>query len=185
MLFKGNKAKDMAPFQKVATEDAEEFKRTMRDANADVYACVVNFVGQSGAEEAIVGHLPPQYSEFANVASEDHSKELAEHSSHDLAINLVEDAAPPYCLLYGLLEAELVVLQKYLANFMARGWIRRSRSPAGAPILFAKKKDSSLRLCVDFRGLNKITVKNRHPLPLISESLERLSQAKVFTKLDI
>jgi hypothetical protein len=68
---------------------------------------------------------------------------------------------------------------------MARGWIRRLKSLAGALILFVKKKDGSMRLCVDYRGLNKITVKNRHPLPLISESLERLAQAKYYTKLDV
>ena len=58
-------------------------------------------------------------------------------------------------------------------------------SPAGAPILFVQKKDGSLRLCVDYRGLNKITVKNRHPLPLITETLDRLQGARCFTKLDI
>jgi len=68
---------------------------------------------------------------------------------------------------------------------MARGWIQRSKSPAGAPILFVKKKDGSLRLCVDYRGLNRITVKNCHPLPFITESLEQLAQAKFYTKLDV
>ena len=185
MLFKGTKASEGAKFQKVAIEDAKEFDRTMRDPRADVYACIVGFVGQIGREHPMVVDLPPQYSEYADVASEDDSKELAGHSSNDLPINLVDGAMPPYQPLYGLSEAELVILRKYLADFMARGWIRRSKSPAGAPILFAKKKDGSLRLCVDFRDLNKITVKNRHPLPLISESLERLSQAKIYTKLDI
>jgi len=185
MLFKGSKAKDQASFQKMATEDAEDFERTMRDPTVDVYACSVNFVGQSGTEGPKGTDLPPQYHEFADVASEDSSRELAEHSLNDLAINIEEGAAPPYQPLYGLSEAELVVLRKYIADFMARGWITRSKSPAGAPILFAKKKDGTLRLCVDYRGLNKITVKNRHPLPLIAESLERLAQAKVYTKLDI
>jgi hypothetical protein len=68
---------------------------------------------------------------------------------------------------------------------MARGWIRRSKSSARALILFVKKKNSSIRLCVDYRGLNKITIKNWHPLPLISESLKRLAQAKFYIKLNI
>jgi hypothetical protein len=79
----------------------------------------------------------------------------------------------------------LEVLRKYLAEYIARGWIRRSRFLAGAPILFVKKKDGSIRLCVDYRGLNRITIKNCYPLPLISESLERLAQAKFYTKLDV
>jgi len=62
---------------------------------------------------------------------------------------------------------------------------RSSTSPAGAPILFVKKKDQSLRLCVDYRGLNKITIKNKYPLPLINELLDRFRSAKYFTKIDL
>jgi hypothetical protein len=185
LLFRGVKAKEEATFKHVAAEDAEEFDRTMRDPRSDVYACLVGFVSHSGSYSPETPTLPPQYAGFEDVASENDSKDLPPHTSNDLAIHLTEGTSPPYQPLYGLSEAELVVLRKYLADFMARGWIQRSRSPAGAPILFAKKKDGSLRLCVDFRGLNKITVKNRHPLPLIAESLERLAQAKVYTKLDI
>ena len=68
---------------------------------------------------------------------------------------------------------------------LCKGFIRPSNSPAGAPILFAKKKDGSLRLCVDYRGLNRITRKNRYPLPLINDLLDRLKTAKIFTKLDL
>jgi hypothetical protein len=70
-------------------------------------------------------------------------------------------------------------------EYLSRGWIRRLKLLAGASILFAKKKDGGIRLCVNYRGLNKITLKNQHPLPLITESLERLAQAKVYTKLDV
>jgi hypothetical protein len=65
------------------------------------------------------------------------------------------------------------------------GWIRDSTSPTGAPILFVPKKDRTLRLCVDYQGLNRVTRKNRLTLPLISETLDRLGSAIVFTKLDI
>ena len=68
---------------------------------------------------------------------------------------------------------------------LAKGFIRPSRSPTGAPIFFVKKKDGSLRPCVDYRDLNEMTVKNRYPLPLISELLDRLGQAKFFTKIDL
>ena len=66
-----------------------------------------------------------------------------------------------------------------------QGWIRGSNSLAGAPIHFVKKKDGGLRLCVDYRQLNEITIKDRTPLPLIGESLEQLSSATIYTKLDI
>jgi hypothetical protein len=129
--------------------------------------------------------MPSQYAEYADVGSEDAAKELTEHSQHNLPIKLTDDAQPPHKPIYNLSAMELKILRKYLSEYMERSWIRRSKSPAGAPILFVKKKDSSLRLCVDYRGLNKITVKNRYLLPLITESLERLAQAKFYTKLDV
>ena len=70
------------------------------------------------------------------------------------------------------MEKELDALQEYLSKITYRGWIRRSVSEVGAPILFVPKKDGGLRLCVDYRGLNEITIKNRTPLPLISETLD-------------
>jgi hypothetical protein len=185
MLFRGRKAKDMGVFRQVAIEEAEAFDRSMRDPTVDVYACLVNFVGQSAPVRPELAQLPSQYAEYADVASEDNAKALAEHSSHDLAIDLAPETQPPHLPLYNLSMMELEVLRTYLTDYMARGWIRRSKSPAGAPILFVKKKDGTMRLCVDYRGLNRITVKNRHPLPLITESLERLAQAKFYTKLDV
>ena len=68
---------------------------------------------------------------------------------------------------------------------LAKGLIRPSRSPCGAPIIFARKKDGSLRLCVDYRRLNEITVRNVYPLPLIHEMLDRLAGAQWFTTLDL
>jgi hypothetical protein len=185
MLFQGTKGKDAGTFQQVAVEDAEVFDRSMQDPRADVYACLVSFVGDVPQAQANMAQLPPQYAEYVDVGSEDDAKGLAEHFSHDLAIQLVPDAQLPHQPLYNLSATELEVLRKYLAEYMAQGWIQRSKSSAGAPILFVKKKDGSLRLCVDYRGLNKIMVKNQHPLPLISESLERLTQAKFYTKLDV
>ena len=82
-------------------------------------------------------------------------------------------------------EKELEELRDYLGKNLSRGWIRESDSPVGAPILFVKKKDGSLRLWVDYRGLNAVTKKDRYPLPLIGEALDRLSTAKYYTKLDI
>ena len=82
-------------------------------------------------------------------------------------------------------EKELEVLRGYIDENLKKGFIRESKSKAGYPILFAKKKDGSLRLCVDYRKLNDITVKNRYPLPNIGELRDRLSKAKIFTKLDL
>ena len=77
------------------------------------------------------------------------------------------------------------MLRRYLQENLNKGFIRPSKSPAGAPILFVPKKDGSLRLYVDYRGLNKITVKNRYPLPLMGEILDRVNGATVFSKIDL
>ena len=128
--------------------------------------------------------LPAEYQDLARVFSEDEANELAEHGSHDHEID-TEGHQPPFGPLYNLSADELKVLREYIDENLAKGFIRPSTSPAGAPILFVKKKDGSLRLCVDYRGLNKITKKNRYPLPLISEALDRVSGAKIYSKLDI
>jgi hypothetical protein len=125
------------------------------------------------------------YFDFLDVFSEKESNTLPLHGPHDHQIPLVDGKAPPFGPIYPLSRTELQVLSDYLKENLEKGFIRPSSSPAGAPILFVKKKDGSLRLCVDYRGLNKITIKNRYPLPLINELLDRLSHARVFTKLDI
>jgi len=81
-------------------------------------------------------------------------------------------------------SCELQETQRQLTELLDMGYIQPSKSPFGAPILFVRKKNGKLRMCVDYRALNKITVKNRYPLPRIDELLDRLYNAKVFTKLD-
>ena len=76
-------------------------------------------------------------------------------------------------------------MKKYIKENLEKGFIRKSTSPAGAPILFVKKKDGSLRLCVDYRKLNEMTIRNSYPLPLINELLDRVKGAKFFTKLNL
>ena len=109
---------------------------------------------------------------------------LPAHRSNKHAIKVT--GTPLFGPLYNLSSSELDELRLYLDGALTKGWIRRSTSPAGAPILFVPKKGGGgLRLCVDYRGLNQVTVKNRCPLPLISETLDRLQGCKFFTKLDL
>ena len=132
---------------------------------------------------------PPEvakfYSSYQDVFSEELSNELAPHTEYDHSIDLEEGKAPPHLPIYNMSQTELQLLREYLDDSTKRGWIRESRSPAGAPILFVPKKNGKMRLCVDYRGLNKVTIKNRYPLPLISELLDRMSRARIFTKLDL
>ena len=76
-------------------------------------------------------------------------------------------------------------LETQLRDLLNKGYIRPSKSPWGAPVLFQKKKDGTLRLCVDYRGLNKSTIKNKYPLPIFDELIDQLSGAKMFSKIDL
>ena len=126
--------------------------------------------------------IPPEYADYANVFSPDLAMELPENTGiNEHAIELVEGKQPPYGPIYSLGPVELETLKAYIETHLKTGFIRPSKSPAGAPILFDKKPDGSLRLCVDYQGLNNLTIKNRYPLPLIDESLDRLGRAKRFT----
>ena len=130
--------------------------------------------------------VPAKYSDFADVFFPDLASELPEHTGiNDHAIELVKGQQPPYGPIYSLRPVELKTLKAYIETNLANGFIRPLKSPARAPILFDRKSDGSLRLCVDYRGLNNLTIKNRYPLPLIGESLDRLGRAKRFTQLDL
>ncbi|OKP11122.1 Transposon Ty3-G Gag-Pol polyprotein, partial [Penicillium subrubescens] len=129
--------------------------------------------------------LPPELSKFNEFFLSQNSKTLPSSNKYDHAINLVTGAKVLYRPIYPLSQKELAELRKYIDKNLKNGRIRESKSPARAPILFVPKTDGGLRLCVDYRGLNKVSVKNRYPLPLISEILDRLAGSKVFSKIDI
>ena len=103
----------------------------------------------------------------------------------DHRIELEPGAPPPSRPTYHLSHKELEELDAQLKEYSANGWIRPSQSPYGAPILFVRKKDGTMRMCTDYRGLNKITKKNRYPLPRIEELMDRLQGAQFFTKIDL
>jgi hypothetical protein len=100
-------------------------------------------------------------------------------------MELLDGKQPPWGPIYNLSEKELETLRFYLETQLKRGWIRPSTVPAETPVFFVPKKDGTLRLCVDFRGLNQITKKTCYPLLLISESIDRLAGTTYFMKLDI
>jgi len=103
----------------------------------------------------------------------------------DLGIDLEEGKTVPIKKIYAVSYDQLEELHRYIKQNKDRGWIRRVKSGRASPIMFVKKKDGKLRLCADYRALNEVTKKDQHPLPLISEALDRLGGAKYFPKLDI
>ena len=110
---------------------------------------------------------------------------LLAFKQRDHVIEIKEDKESLYEPLYNLSQTKLSKLRRYLEDSLQKSWIRRSTSSAEVLILFISKKDNKLRLCVDYRDLNAVTVKNRHSLFLIIETLNRLCGAKVFSKLDL
>ncbi len=103
----------------------------------------------------------------------------------DLKIDLEPGHAPPFSSTYRMSPLELDEVKKQLKDLLERGFIQPSSSPYGSPILFVRKKDGTLRFCVDYRALNKLTVKNRYALPRVEELFDRLAGAKVFSKIDL
>jgi hypothetical protein len=129
--------------------------------------------------------ISPELFDYKDVLDVRNSAILPSFKNTDHAIVLKPNTTPPVGPIYPLSQHELMVLKECLDENLAKGRIRPSQSSAASPVLFVPKKDGTLRLCVDYRGLNKITVKNRYPLPLISEILDRASGAKFFSKLDV
>ena len=119
-----------------------------------------------------------EYVDFADNFSSKLAVELPEHSEIiDHVIEFVDDQQPLYSPIYSLSPVKLETLKAYIENNLVSSFIRPSKSPNGAPILFNKKLDGTLRLCVDYQGLNNLTIKNWYPLPLVKKSLDRLGQA--------
>ena len=80
---------------------------------------------------------------------------------------------------------ELAKLKKQLADMLSKGLIRPSASPWGSPVIFVDKEDGTIRLCVDYRKLNDVTIKNKYPLPKIEDLFDQMNGAKIFSKIDL
>ena len=140
----------------------------------------------TGSETANLKEIVPvDYHEFLPLFDEVIARELPPHHPYDHSIPLKEGFTPPFGPIYSLNRVELETLKTWIEDNLSKGFIRSSSSPAGAPVLFSKKADGSLRLCVDYRGLNDGMIKNRYPLPLLRDTLLRLQKAKYYTKLDV
>ncbi|KIN99069.1 hypothetical protein M404DRAFT_30863 [Pisolithus tinctorius Marx 270] len=110
---------------------------------------------------------------------------LLPHWEYDLKIELEEGTTLPLGTIYLLSPVELQALQTFINENLTTSFIWPTSSPYAAPVLFIKKKDSSLQLCIDFHSLNKITKKDCYPLLLISDLLDSPSQTKIYTKIDL
>ena len=140
-------------------------------------------------EEGILEKLPAQYHDWADIFSKKASDMLPPDRHCNHKIRLEEGASPTQVIGYSPLRKqsieELEAAKQYLIDNLNKGFLTAGDAPYASPILMARMPNGKLRFCVDYRRLNAITQKDRYPLPLIDELIERLSRAKIFTKLDI
>jgi hypothetical protein len=118
--------------------------------------------------------IPPYLRDFDDVFAKESFDSLPEQRTWDHAIELEPGAKPSACKVYPLAPSEQLQLDEFLRENLRTGRIRPSKSPMASPVFFIKKKDGSLRLVQDYRVLNAMTVKNRYPLPIISELIAQL-----------
>jgi hypothetical protein len=165
----------------------------LKDQNPDInwkeqtitLAEKIQIASEEEADKDPLQGLPSIYHEFSKVFGEEEFKVLPPHRPYDLAIDLKEGAKLHHGPLYSMTELESRTLKKWIEEELAMGKIQRSESEAGAPIMFVKKADGSLRLVVDYRRLNDVTKKNVYPLPRQDDLMAQLQGAKIFTKLDL
>ena len=186
-------AKALPTTKRVKLIDKKEFAKAALDGNSEtfvVYVASLNLLpGIHLDKEAQIASLltkkvkiPDKYLDFTDIFSEKKVLVLPERTKlNEHAINLENVKQPPYKPIYSLGPVRLETLKNYIETHLKTVFIQPSKSPADAPILFDKKPNGSFRLCVDYWDPNNLTIKNRYPLPLIEESLNRLGQVKKFT----
>jgi len=166
--------------------ETAEFSLTWdEDVCLDTTARVIGYVSGVNSENPLE-QVPMEFRQYLSVMSKELADALPKHRAYDCKIDLKEGSTAPWGPIYPLSEIELQTLREWLKEMERTGKIRRSTSQAGSPILFVPKPNGrGRRLCVDYRGLNSITIPNRYPLPLMQELQDRVQGAQWFTKMDL
>ena len=140
------------------------------------------------------GEIPPisssnciaqVFNEFGDILTNELPKELPLEREVDYKIELVQGAEPQNKAPYRFNQKDLVELKRKLNELLARGYMTPNKSPFGAPVLFVRKKGSQLRMCIDYRTLNQVTVKNNDFLSRVGDLLDRLAGATHFSRIDL
>lgn len=181
-----------APFKRhIRAKDSETFVTSLLEIDRVVYdkRAAIRKEEELTEEELIHKRLPECYRDYADVFSKRASDELPPRRENDYKIVLEEGQRPEeiigYSPLYKQSLEELEASRDYIVDNLSKGFIGPSAAPFASPILMVRKPGGGLRFCVDYRRLNSVTRKDRYPLPLVDELMERLGNAKIFTKLDI
>jgi RNase H-like domain found in reverse transcriptase/Reverse transcriptase (RNA-dependent DNA polymerase)/Integrase zinc binding domain/gag-polyprotein putative aspartyl protease/Chromo (CHRromatin Organisation MOdifier) domain len=147
-----------------------------------IYLSTAVHMAASGPD-ALSGHLDRLLDEYQDVFQDPPGLPPVRPIAH--VAPLVPGSRPPYRRNYRMTEDERAELKKQLTELLAKGLIRPSVSPFGSPVIFVRKPNGEMRLCIDYRAVNKLTVKNRYPLPRIDDLLDQLRGATCFSSLDL
>ena len=155
--------------------------------NFELCLCSLDIQANSAklAETPDLSNVPSKYHKFADVFSKTKAEVLTPYYPYDLKINLEEGAQPLVGPIYSLSTSKQEALKKFIEENLNMDFIQPTSFLHDTLVLFIKKKDSSLHLCVDFYGLNHISKKNRYPLPLISDLLDSPHKAWVYSKINL
>ncbi|MBW0549502.1 hypothetical protein O181_089217 [Austropuccinia psidii MF-1] len=134
--------------------------------------------------ETVMKVFPSVYHQYLNLFSEVKTEKLPPHCACDHHIKL-EGSLPPVGVIYSLSNQESDTLRAYISENVEKGFIQSSSSSTGAPVLFVKKKDGGLRLCVDYCKLNAVTRKNKYPVPPMNQLLTVFNGSSIFSKIDL
>jgi hypothetical protein len=134
--------------------------------------------------DASQGSKVPVFNEFPDVFPEE-LLGMPPDRDIEFMIELKPSTIPIYKTPYRMATPELAELKEHIKKLLEKGFIHSSSSPWGAPVIFVPKKDGTQRLCVDYRALNEVTVKNKYPLPRIDDLFDQLCGACVFSKIDL
>ena len=174
--------------------NTEEFSNIINEA-AYVGIITISSVNEHGIRimtisieeenKILMENVPIFYTEFHKVFGKEMQTELPEHGPQDIAINLLPNSELPAAKLYPMSQDELQVLKEYIEEMMKHGKIQEGSGSAGSPVFFVKEKTGKLRLVVDYRGLNAITIKDAYPIPLMTTLMEQIQGSNYFNKLDL
>jgi len=158
--------------------DSHSFKLCLRSLDIQANSAKL-------AKTPDLSNILSKYHKFANIFSKTKAETLSPHHPYDLKINLEENAQPLVGPIYSLSASEQEALKEFIEENLNTGFIRPISSLYSALVLFIKKKDGSLHLCIDFHSLNHISKKDCYPLPLISDLLDSPHKARVYSKIDL
>jgi hypothetical protein len=188
------------------TFESDEFKKTCARHNCNSFAiemedtildfgndpCWIGIIGnltindKDEMEIDWIDRIPWQYQDYKSLYYGEVSNVLPPHQSFDYAIDIQAGKEPTWGPIYSLSGRELSVLKEYIKEMLDGDTIRPGKSSAGAPTMFVQKPHGKCsRLCVDYRGLNMVTIMNMRPLPLMNEIQDRVQGAMIFTKINL